>query len=226
MTFKDRFIHVAIIATTELLAILLLIYSFDQANAHVPVPGFIRQAINPGGDNARTTPQLRAVSVLPYPNETEISTLPNIEAQFAIPVSNNVKVTTQPQVSYTVSYSEGRTKVTFHLKKPLKTKTTYTIAVAEEANKGAYSWSFTTGTIAVDQKLIPAIDRVKEQIPYSDPNGAFEVYYAAQTDLYFITIHDDERSETDKNAALSWLRSQGITDIQSLQTVFMPSDAF
>lgn len=50
-------------------------------------------------------------------------------------------------------------------------------------------------------------------LPYSTDN--FTVEYLAASDSFIITIEQDPY-ETNKTAAEEWLRSQGITDLQSL----------
>lgn len=228
MNFKDKFIHVTIIVFVELLAVYVLWFSLTRAHVSFPLPKIIRDAISPGFSGPKTPqlPKLTATKILPYPSEENISTFPNIEATFALPLSNSVDVTIDPKANFTVDFQENRTKVVITLNRPLKAQTTYTVTITDKKVAAAYTWSFTTNQVSIDQKVIGGIQRVKEQLPYTDPNQHFSIFYAPQTDLYFITIHDDERSEDDRNAALAWLRSQGVTNIDSLQIVWTPGDVF
>lgn len=226
MSFKDKFIHVGIIVFVELLALWLFWFSLKQGNASVPIPGFIRDIIQSGDRPTDTPRSLQATSITPFPNEENISTFPTITASFADALSNDTKITIEPRVALTPTFADARTGVMLQLGKPLAPQTTYTITITDEAVDRQYSWSFTTNDTAIDPRSIGGIGRLKDQLPYADPNGRFYIYYAPQTDLYFITVHDDERSIAEQEAALDWLRSQGIINPESLEITWIPSESF
>lgn len=225
MSFKDKAIHVIIIVFVELLALWVFWFSLRQGSVSIPVPGFLKSIVQQ--DEIPAIPAgLPATSITPYPNEESVSTLPTITARFGEALSNNTKITIDPKVAVDTTYTEARTKVILRSQRPLQTETTYTVTIEDKAKDRQYSWSFTTSGKAIDPRSVNGIERLKEQLPYADPNGRFYIYYAPQTDLYFISIHDDERSQSEQQAALDWLKGQGIINPDSLEITWIPSESF
>ncbi len=222
---NEKFRHVVIILFVELLAVFVLWFSWHQAHVKVMPPKFIRDAL-PFSTTEHTTNTITMQQITPFPNEDNITTYPTIIATALIPFSQNTTVELKPSVPTTTVFSSGNQTITVTLQKPLIPNKTYQVTINDNGRNGQYTWSFKTGQATVDPKLVPAIDRVKQQMPYTDPNGQFSIYYAAQTDRYFITIHNNAQSVSDQQAALAWLRSQGVTDTSSLQITWVPSDAF
>jgi len=225
---NEKLRHVLITIAAEAFAAFVFWFSWRQAHIKITPPAVIRNALpfyspEPSAPNGNT---IVMTQITPFPNQTDISTLPTIIATAVAPFSQNATVVLNPLAPATTTFSNNNQTLTLDLQKPLNPNKTYQVTITDPTDNGQYSWSFTTGDIAVDPKLLPAIDRVKQQMPYNDPNGQFTIYYAAQTDEYFITIHNDLRSVNDQAAALAWFRSQGITDTTSLQITWEPSDAF
>lgn len=224
---EEQIRHFLLLAAAVVIAFIMLVYGIKTTHRKNPIPESIRQSLPFSAPvQKRGVEALSLSKVTPYPNETEISTLPVITATTREPLSAHTTVTITPQVSFKSKLSRKNTLMTVFLERSLRPNTTYTVEIEDLEKQASYNWSFTTDDTVINSKLLPAITRVQQQMPYSDPNGSFRIFYAPQTDTYFITVHDDERSRPDSENALNWLKSQGFSDPKALQLVITPGDAF
>lgn len=218
--------HIILISLGFLVALGLTWVGFSNVGRpNVELPGYIKDAL-PQTQSTEQTRKIELTNVVPYPNEIEISTYPTIQVTAVQPLHPLLTIDISPRVSFTKVYTNDNKTLALTLQRPLRKNTKYTIRLFDNTNDASYSWAFTTGDVGVDQKLLGGIERVKQQLPYKDPNGRFEIYYAPQTDVYFITVHDDERSDGDRVAALNWLKSQGITNTSSITISWQASAGF
>lgn len=221
--FTERVKRIVIVTLGETIAILTMWFMISNKMHNVQTPSFLQDAFGKTSQNKVET-KATASRITPFPNETDISTYPAISATFTNPISRQANVFIRPNVDFEPVISKDTTTVSIALKQPLKPNSHYTVTITDTLTKLSYSWSFTTSKSKIDQKLLPAIDRVRQQLPYTDPNGRFQIYLASQTDTYFISIHNDERSSTDQSEALAWLKQQGVADTGSLHIVWLPSE--
>lgn len=227
MTFKDRLIDFIVIAIALAVAFGLLWYGISQKKTQIPLPAILIDSLPL--DANQLPPgvlKLAATHITPYPDEKDISTYPQIIARFKSPLGASTQVTISPRVAFTPVYSDDRRSVVITQERPLNPNTSYIITIIDDSVNGIYRWSFTTNNRRLEPRYVSAIDRVKEQLPYTDPNSRFIIAYAPQTDIYFITVREGIEFENDKNAAYGWLKSQGIANPEILHITFLPGGGF
>lgn len=221
---QERIQHTVLILAGLAIAVGVFIYGVKTTHRQLPLPEMVRQSLPLTGTSPSAT--ISVSHITPYPNETGISTLPSISLTALKPLGKNVIVMITPKVSFTPVLSGDTTNLTVRLNRPLKPKTSYTISVTNKNLGAKYNWSFTTGEVATTTKLIQPLAKLKAKLPYKDPGGSFAVFYAPQTDTYFVTVHDDERSMEDTRKFVLWLRDWGIDKPESIHIVYTPSAVF
>ena len=148
----------------------------------------------------------RVLRVEPLPDATGVSANPTVSITFENSVTGkNVSISSKPTASFSQTLSSSGYTLTLIPKTPLKLGTKYTLSISIGKIK-IYEWEFTTGQRSANPAVI---ENLKKKLPYK--GNHFRISYAEATDKYFVNI-DAKPVETYKQAALDWLKSQGLTD--------------
>lgn len=223
MTFKDRLIDFCLIALALIAATLMLWYGFTITKPSLPLPQIVKDSLP---FQPRQIAPMQVELVTPFPNEENVSTYPTISLQSQFALGKNVSTKISPSASFKASLSKDNLLLTLSLTSPLKPRTLYVVTVTDPTTLTTYNWAFKTGNRVIDASLAKNIAKLNQSLPFRDPQGRFTAYYAPQTDRYFITVHDDERSIAETEAAYQWIRSFGIASTNDLQITVTPSLEF
>lgn len=184
------------------------------------ITGFLNQSVVPQGNEVTSSPTPTVIASL----------LKGLKVTSYQPLGAE-KVTTQPTLKLEMNKKLGATEAEIRLNpstplkiaisgsiitatpsQPLAINTKYTASLYIDKGK-FFEWVFTTIGSTISQNEAAIVDQIKAKMPYQ--GDKFRITYSSVIDQFTVTI-DTKPSDTYFQKALDWFKSQGVTNLNSL----------